>query len=153
MHLQSSPTSTMKDKSTMAKSSFTYREQMKSSSWLRRRRSESAIKHISEGDLRVNQMKFHSNENMGSLSGAVALWPLWWQRQAVGDVKCGDWTSGRLQEEWKKHHSIVMKAVLLIKEMSPIKVSLTDDSAQRSARLCEAFSYKWIGQTKGIIPT
>lgn len=46
-----------------------------------------------------------------------------------------------------------MKAVLLIKEMSPIKVSLTDDSAQRSARLCEAFSYKWIGQTKGIIPT
>lgn len=60
---------------------------------------------------------------------------------------------GSCKRRGRKHHSNVIKAALLIKEMSPIKVSLTDDSAQRSARLCEAFSYKWIGQTKGIIPT
>lgn len=148
MHLQPSPTSTMQDKSTPAKSSFTYREQMKSSSWFWRRRADNAIKRVSEGDLRPN----HSNENMGSLSGAVALCPLWSLRQAVGDVKRVDFTSGQLKER-EKHHSNVIKAALLIIEMSPIKVSLTDDSAQRSARLCETFSYKWIGQTKRIIPT
>lgn len=132
-----------------AKSSFTYREQLKSSSWIRRRGSKNAIKRVSEGDLMLN----HSNENMGSLSGIVALCPLWWLRQAVGDVKRGDWTSGQLKAGRKKHHSNVIKAALLIKEISLIKVTLNDDSTQRSALLCETFSYKWIGQTKGIIPT
>lgn len=60
---------------------------------------------------------------------------------------------GSWKRRGNKHLSDVIKAALLIKEMSPIEVSLTDDNAQRSAHLCETFSYKWIGQTKGIIPT